>query len=438
MAEEEMSLSVNGQSRVPPGFRFHPTEEELLHYYLRKKVAFEKIDLDVIREVDLNKLEPWDIQEKCKIGSTPQNDWYFFSHKDKKYPTGTRTNRATAAGFWKATGRDKVIYSSFKRIGMRKTLVFYKGRAPHGQKSDWIMHEYRLDDHQTSSPSSDLSNSMGEAAQEEGWVVCRVFKKKSHHKTIDSPKSSSITLDVKNTQMFNPSNDGALDQILQYMGRSCKQENETSKTSMINDLSNINTITSANNYNSHTNWRFLKPIEIAISNGLHERFLHLPPLETPTLTSFPNDDRIQDCGSLQACYRPLDDTQTLTDVDLGGGGGTANINPVYHSGAELSDWAALESLDRLVASHLNVQPETSKQLPCFNEPTMAFSSPAPPTSDDQDHPLLPQLRCSSSASASNRSYHNTHDYNSEIDLWSFTRSSSSSSDPLCHLSNASL
>lgn len=84
--------------------------------------------------------------EKCKIGSTPQNDWYFFSHKDKKYPTGTRTNRATAAGFWKATGRDKVIHSNCRRIGMRKTLVFYKGRAPHGQKSDWIMHEYRLDD----------------------------------------------------------------------------------------------------------------------------------------------------------------------------------------------------------------------------------------------------------------------------------------------------
>ncbi|KAJ4824085.1 hypothetical protein Tsubulata_043115, partial [Turnera subulata] len=160
-------MAGNGQLSVPPGFRFHPTDEELLYYYLRKKVSYEAIDLDVIREVDLNKLEPWDLKDKCRIGSGPQNEWYFFSHKDKKYPTGTRTNRATTAGFWKATGRDKAIYlSNSKRIGMRKTLVFYTGRAPHGQKTDWIMHEYRLDD-----DNSDV--------QEDGWVVCRVFKKKN-------------------------------------------------------------------------------------------------------------------------------------------------------------------------------------------------------------------------------------------------------------------
>lgn len=153
---------------VPPGFRFHPTDEELVDYYLRKKVASKEIDLGIIKDIDLYKMEPWDLQEQCRIGVEERDEWYLFSHKDKKYPTGNRTNRATAAGFWKATGRDKPIYTKRNLVvGMRKTLVFYMGRAPTGQKSDWIMHEYRLETVQNGPP------------QEEGWVVCRVFKKRA-------------------------------------------------------------------------------------------------------------------------------------------------------------------------------------------------------------------------------------------------------------------
>ncbi|KAM0002281.1 putative transcription factor NAM family [Helianthus debilis subsp. tardiflorus] len=145
---------MNTFSHVPPGFRFHPTDEELVDYYLRKKVASKRIDLDVIKDVDLYKIEPWDLQELCRLGTEEQNEWYFFSHKDKKYPTGTRTNRATKVGFWKATGRDKAIYSKNNLAGMRKTLVFYKGRAPNGQKSDWIMHEYRLETNENAMPQA--------------------------------------------------------------------------------------------------------------------------------------------------------------------------------------------------------------------------------------------------------------------------------------------
>lgn len=47
---------------VPPGFRFHPTDEELVGYYLRKKIASQRIDLDVIRDIDLYRIEPWDLQ----------------------------------------------------------------------------------------------------------------------------------------------------------------------------------------------------------------------------------------------------------------------------------------------------------------------------------------------------------------------------------------
>ncbi|XP_021724676.1 protein BEARSKIN2-like [Chenopodium quinoa] len=201
-----MGSSSNGG--VPPGFRFHPTDEELLHYYLKKKISFQKFDMEVIREVDLNKMEPWELQERCRIGSTPQNEWYFFSHKDRKYPTGSRTNRATNAGFWKATGRDKCIRNSFKKIGMRKTLVFYRGRAPHGQKTDWIMHEYRLED--TDDP---------QANGEDGWVICRVFKKKNLFKIGEEQGGGTTTSATSDQLLCNPTGSSSANQSRHFIPR---------------------------------------------------------------------------------------------------------------------------------------------------------------------------------------------------------------------------
>ncbi|PPR92280.1 hypothetical protein GOBAR_AA28384 [Gossypium barbadense] len=95
-----------------------------------------------IGEVDLNKSEPWELPWKAKMG---EKEWYFFCVRDRKYPTGLRTNRATDSGYWKATGKDKEIYRGKSLVGMKKTLVFYKGRAPKGEKTNWVMHEYRLE-----------------------------------------------------------------------------------------------------------------------------------------------------------------------------------------------------------------------------------------------------------------------------------------------------
>lgn len=74
-----------------------------------------------------------------------EKEFYFFTQKERRYPTGMRTNRATDSGYWKATGKDKEIYKGKILVGMKKTLVFYRGRAPLGRKTNWVMHEFRLE-----------------------------------------------------------------------------------------------------------------------------------------------------------------------------------------------------------------------------------------------------------------------------------------------------
>ncbi|GJN26434.1 hypothetical protein PR202_gb14362 [Eleusine coracana subsp. coracana] len=156
------------ESRLPPGFRFHPRDDELVLDYLCRKLSGGAYGGINMVDVDLNKCEPWDLPG----GVRGRSEWYFFSLHDRKYATGQRTNRATRSGYWKATGKDRTIISRRRGVvGMRKTLVFYQGRAPRGSKTEWVMHEFRVEgpavaDAVAGRPSSPLK---------EDWVLCRVF-----------------------------------------------------------------------------------------------------------------------------------------------------------------------------------------------------------------------------------------------------------------------
>jgi len=181
---------------LPPGFRFHPSDEELVGYYLKRKVHGRKIELDIIPEVDLYKCEPWDLPDKSFL---PNRDleWYFFSPRDKKYPNGTRTNRATEAGYWKATGKDRKVSSKSSMIGTKKTLVFYRGRAPQGRRTDWVMHEYRLDETQCE----------GAAGVQDAFVLCRVFKKNGIEPRIECWNEPPIQTNALPSVMTNSFSD---------------------------------------------------------------------------------------------------------------------------------------------------------------------------------------------------------------------------------------
>ncbi|KDP41227.1 hypothetical protein JCGZ_15634 [Jatropha curcas] len=193
-------------SNLPPGFRFHPTDEELVVYYLRNQASSKPCPVAIIPEVDIYKFDPWQLPEKAEFG---ENEWYFFSPRDRKYPNGVRPNRATVSGYWKATGTDKAIYSGSKYVGVKKALVFYKGRPPKGVKTDWIMHEYRLND------SRKQANKHNGSMRLDDWVLCRIYKKRHVGRHLEEK------IENTSTQTDLPDTSDASEQQLFKFPRTC-------------------------------------------------------------------------------------------------------------------------------------------------------------------------------------------------------------------------
>lgn len=198
---------------LPPGFRFHPTDEELIVYYLKNQATSKPCPVSIIPEVDIYKFDPWQLPDKAEFGEA---EWYFFSPRDRKYPNGVRPNRATVSGYWKATGTDKAIYSGSKYVGVKKSLVFYKGKPPKGVKTDWIMHEYRLTDSRTKQAQ------LGSMRLDD-WVLCRIYKKRNVAKVVE-PKVEEYLLSPPQivdyeTNVYNNNNNGGEQQKEQEQER---------------------------------------------------------------------------------------------------------------------------------------------------------------------------------------------------------------------------
>lgn len=196
--DDETGLSL-------PGFRFHPTDEELVGFYLRRKVEGKQLSVELIKQLDIYKFEPWDLPKAS--ASTGDNEWYFFSMRGRKYRNSIRPNRVTGCGFWKATGIDRPIYSSVNGaaaatatatvcIGLKKSLVYYRGSAGKGTKTDWMMHEFRLP-YKSSGEStcSRTGTDIDTAPEAETWTLCRIFKRNvSQRKYLQILRDSSTSI----------------------------------------------------------------------------------------------------------------------------------------------------------------------------------------------------------------------------------------------------
>lgn len=206
--DEEKQAEQEEEEDVPlPGFRFHPTDDELVGFYLRRKVEKRPISIELIKQIDIYKYDPWDLPKGSNVGD---KEWYFFCKRGRKYRNSIRPNRVTGSGFWKATGIDRPIYREGRRecIGLKKSLVYYRGSAGKGSKTDWMMHEFRLP------PAEDKVNKMKHinnlddenkpiAQEAEVWTLCRILKRNVSSYKKGMPDWREVTAKRNNMNM-NP------------------------------------------------------------------------------------------------------------------------------------------------------------------------------------------------------------------------------------------
>ncbi|XWS43140.1 hypothetical protein CRYUN_Cryun16bG0076900 [Craigia yunnanensis] len=198
----------------PPGYRFAPTDDELMEEYLMKKINNEPLPPNQIHEVNLYSKDPNQLTVEYK--PITETEWYFFTPRVKKYPNGSRPKRGTPNGYWKPTGVDKAIpHYSQNPVGFKKTLDFFIGEYPKGNKNGWKMHEYKVTNNNKNSQNK------GRAKDDmtlDKWVLCRIYKNKRKNGGDEAstsgtqPPTDSVAQNNEESLMVENNNIGLEDQ----------------------------------------------------------------------------------------------------------------------------------------------------------------------------------------------------------------------------------
>ncbi|KAI3435478.1 NAC domain-containing protein [Psidium guajava] len=164
--KEEEEEGYRKTLKLPPGFRFSPTDEELVIHFLHPKKQQASVSpplyAHLVPDLKLRHHDPWDLHGKALWNGT---QYFYFSR--------TMSNRITENGYWKDLDTEEPVFSEAGEIiGIKKYLNFHIGEAPAGQETNWLMQEYHLMSfHQLTNPR-----------QEHGsLVLSRVQESKTSH-----------------------------------------------------------------------------------------------------------------------------------------------------------------------------------------------------------------------------------------------------------------
>ncbi|XP_065619915.1 NAC transcription factor 29 [Quercus suber] len=123
------------ENELPVGFRFNPTDDELVTHFLRNRNLGKPTPFNAVKECDLyGKKEPWEIWDMFSAvdGSRVVRQLYFFT-KLKTYNNGRRIDRrvGSGSGTWKKEHQLKTP----GLVGVEKSRFSYENNDDKSSKS---------------------------------------------------------------------------------------------------------------------------------------------------------------------------------------------------------------------------------------------------------------------------------------------------------------
>ncbi|KAJ0243467.1 NAC domain containing protein 84 [Hirschfeldia incana] len=140
--EVEKRTMVNGGMKLPIGYRFHPTDQELILHYLLPKAFASPLPSSIIPVFDVFSSHPLTFP-----GDQEENKRYFFCKKRSEVSSNThRIKISSGHGYWKPIGKDREIIACGRTVGIRRTLAFHETNksSSYCNKTKWSMTEYCL------------------------------------------------------------------------------------------------------------------------------------------------------------------------------------------------------------------------------------------------------------------------------------------------------
>ncbi|XBI93977.1 hypothetical protein VPH35_030713 [Triticum aestivum] len=176
----------------PVGFRFAPTDEELVEYYLLPRLqGRQHVPNDAIIEDNVYQCHPDELVNGKYKDKGQDNNWFFLTSRTRKYVNGGRPARSTddGRGRWKAsTGTTEVVGATvtYKESG----LAYHEGPIKTEKKTKWLMHELTVPEYEN---KLDKSGVRPKSDTLDEYVMCRIYVTPRKRKRNDDEAGPSGT-----------------------------------------------------------------------------------------------------------------------------------------------------------------------------------------------------------------------------------------------------